>query len=293
MSTSRSRPMASPSALANGDSKGAAKASKPSKIITLVLPPGALGRFPSTPASSRKGTSRSKSSTSDNSTPNPAAGQESPADAVSESNSTPGPGSTPGGTALPADASKRKGMPGPKPGAKRGLAQTADTGPKVRGKPGPKKKPRLEDGTIDHRENSNGTGTGIPTKPANPTAPVPGAHKLGPKANQGAINAGLRALDRSGKPSRKWERKGFTIKSFTGVVWDMSSWRTPKSTAGEANGDAPSSGVVSRAGESDSKENKGSSGIDSEKSNSAGDVEMTTVETNDVGSPALPVAIPA
>src|SRR5206468_2667106 len=50
---------------------------------------------------------------------------------------------------------------------------------------------------------------------------------LGPKANQGAINAGLRALDRSGKPCRKWEKKGFHIKSFTGVVWGLPTWRAP------------------------------------------------------------------
>jgi len=52
--------------------------------------------------------------------------------------------------------------------------------------------------------------------------------KLGPKANQGAINAGLRALDRSGKPCRKWEKKGFQLRSFTGVNWAVPTWRAPK-----------------------------------------------------------------
>lgn len=52
--------------------------------------------------------------------------------------------------------------------------------------------------------------------------------KLGPKANQGAINAGLRALDRTGKfKCRKWEKKGFKLRSFTGVVWDVPSWKPP------------------------------------------------------------------
>ncbi|KAI5293839.1 hypothetical protein KEM56_005956, partial [Ascosphaera pollenicola] len=46
-------------------------------------------------------------------------------------------------------------------------------------------------------------------------------HKLGPKANTGAINAGLRALDRTGTPCRKWTRKTFRLKSFTGVVWEV------------------------------------------------------------------------
>lgn len=71
-----------------------------------------------------------------------------------------------------------------------------------------------EDGTIDHGA-LKGTvtpGLGI-------------GHKLGPKANQGAINAGLRALDRSGKPCRKWTKKTFSLKSFTGVVWDLHSWK--------------------------------------------------------------------
>ncbi|GBF60590.1 INO80 complex subunit [Trichophyton mentagrophytes] len=57
--------------------------------------------------------------------------------------------------------------------------------------------------------------------------PPPPHHRLGPKANQGAINACLRALDRSGKPCRKWERKSFQLKSFTGVIWQVPSWGAP------------------------------------------------------------------
>jgi INO80 complex subunit Ies4 len=38
---------------------------------------------------------------------------------------------------------KRKGIPGPKPGTKRGPVLGPDGLPKPRGKPGPKKKPRL------------------------------------------------------------------------------------------------------------------------------------------------------
>jgi hypothetical protein len=101
-----------------------------------------------------------------------------------------------------------------KKGTKRSAAAANGTEPKVRGKPGPKKKPRLlvhlsspsllhypwltrlsEDGTIDHSGTTKAHGTGA-------------ANKLGPKANQGAINAGLRALDRSGKPCRKWNKGG-------------------------------------------------------------------------------------
>ena len=68
----------------------------------------------------------------------------------------------------------------------------------------------------------------------------PGAgtgHKLGPKANQGAINAGLRALDRTGKRCRKWEKTGFHVKSFTGRIWEIPSWKapTPKAFGSEAD----------------------------------------------------------
>jgi len=53
-----------------------------------------------------------------------------------------------------------------------------------------------------------------------------GTHKLGPKANQGAINEKLRALDRTPKPCRKWQKTGFKIKSFTGRTWEVPTWRT-------------------------------------------------------------------
>ena len=87
------------------------------------------------------------------------------------------------------------------------------------------------------------------------------ASKLGPKANQGAINAGLRALDRTGKfKCRKWEKKGFTLRSFTGVVWDVPSWKAPNRSA------AFSEDVKSdSAGSSDTKVKDESSAV-SEKS---------------------------
>jgi hypothetical protein len=168
--------------------------------------------------------------------------------------------------------------------------------PKVRGKPGPKKKARLyvssillislfytsiiprynstsstvhnpqllpvltiyfsEDGTIDHSAST-------PRAP-NGTA----AHKLGPKANQGAINAGLRALDRSGKPCRKWQKGGFTLKSFTGVVWEIPRWKAPPRFKAEGGPDDSISG-------DSSKENKDSQ-VESEKSNTAMDVVMAS-----------------
>ena len=86
------------------------------------------------------------------------------------------------------------------------------------------------------------------------------AHKLGPKANQGVINEKLRALDRTRKPCRKWQKTGFKVKSFTGRVWEVPTWRTPQMRSfGEA--------AESREGSSNdiSKENS-SSNIGSDKS---------------------------
>ncbi len=97
------------------------------------------------------------------------------------------------------------------------------------------------------------------------------AHKLGPKANQGAINAGLRALDRSGKPCRKWDRGGFKVKSFTGVEWEIPRWTAPPKPRPEsADGSTPTP-----ASDSSNKENKeDTSQIKSEASNNGGDVEI-------------------
>jgi len=116
----------------------------------------------------------------------------------------------------PAPQGAPMGPPADGPNKKKGVKRTAGQAangngePKVRGKPGPKKKQRLDDGTVE-----SGRAAGL------------SAHKLGPKANQGAINAGLRALDRSGKPCRKWARGGFTMKSFTGVIWEIPRWTAP------------------------------------------------------------------
>ena len=117
-----------------------------------------------------------------------------------------------------------------------------------------------EDGSIDHSAT-------VP-RAANGTA-----HKLGPKANQGAINAGLRALDRTGKPCRKWQKGGFRVKSFTGVVWEIPRWKAPPKTTVE-NKPAESS----TSGDS-SKENKDTSQVESEKSNNGPDVEMVNNST--------------
>lgn len=120
------------------------------------------------------------------------------------------------------------------------------------------------------------------------------AHRLGPKANQGAINAGLRALDRSGKPCRKWAKGSFQLKTFTGVQWQIHRWTAPpkpKSVDTATPEDIPASGPVSASGSS--KENK--EAVDqpakSENSNSGGDVEMQSIPSVQASSPApMPIA---
>ena len=117
--------------------------------------------------------------------------------------------------------------------------------------------PHRPDGSIDRSAEG-----GVPIKPVGNAA----AHKLGPKANTGAINAGLRALDRTGKfKVRKWEKKGFKLRSFTGVVWDVPSWKAPN------RGSAFSEDVKSDStGSSDTKVKDESSAV-SEKSGLNGD----------------------
>ncbi|KAJ3477758.1 hypothetical protein NLG97_g8754 [Lecanicillium saksenae] len=189
-------------------------------------------------------------------------------EAASDSNAA-----TPAGEGTPAPSAMGPPTDGRKKGVKRGAGLTADGQPKVRGKPGPKKKPRLEDGTIDHaavRANA-------------------AAHKLGPKANQGAINAGLRALDRSGKPCRKWAKGNFTLKSFTGVVWEINRWTAPPKPSAE--GDAEDTPADSA--DSSNKENKenGQENNSTAPSNAGGDVEMQSAPSVIASSPApAPVA---
>lgn len=134
-----------------------------------------------------------------------------------------------------------------------------------------------EDGTIDHSGKPSSGGL------------TNGTHKLGPKANQGAINAGLRALDRSGKPCRKWERKPIQLKSFTGVVWELPSWRAPKSRL--PNEESRESKDVSQP--SGSKANDSSTAMDSEKSNAGENgaepmMESTPAASSPVPAPLLP-----
>lgn len=128
-------------------------------------------------------------------------------------------------------------------------------------------------------------------------AKLPAAARLGPKANTGAINAGLRALDRTGAPCRKWERQPLKLRSFTGILWQLPSWRGHHLAKSESS---ESKVAALESGDSDTKAGltapgtdtlNGSSAVPSEKSNS-GDGDVTPVPSNIVepSSPAIAMA---
>lgn len=102
-----------------------------------------------------------------------------------------------------------------------------------------------------------------------------GGHKLGPKANQGAINAGLRALDRTGKPCRKWDKRGFSIKSFTGVEWSLHSWTAPVRLA-----EAKADNVENTTPTSNSENPQASSNVGSEVSHHQADLQIKDVPSS-------------
>ncbi|KAL3422461.1 INO80 complex subunit 4 [Phlyctema vagabunda] len=262
------------SAAASSARRKSSASKKKTLIVTLKMSPKALQTFV-VPAVKEE--SPLKDSTPTPPTPTPVAAAapiSTEGDAASESNAnTPAASGTPAPSLMPppSEVIKKKGV---KRSSGVALGPDGSVIPKVRGKPGPKKKPRLEDGSID------------PAAIA-PRATTTGttAHKLGPKANQGAINAGLRALDRSGKPCRKWEKGGFTLKSFTGVVWEIPRWTAPPRATLKGDTDGSATSDSSK----ENKDSKDSSRLESEKSTSAPDADAGS---NLVSSPAPAPATP-
>lgn len=128
-----------------------------------------------------------------------------------------------------------------------------------------------EDGTID------------------PTGKNGAYHKLGPKASMGAINAGLRALDRSGAPCRRWGKGGFRVKSFTGVVWEVNRWTAPQ----KSNPEATSEEASTASGENNStKENKEEGQVKSDSNSHPGGEQPSIPPSVHASSPA-PAAVAA
>ncbi|RMZ81856.1 hypothetical protein DV738_g1996, partial [Chaetothyriales sp. CBS 135597] len=184
------------------------KARKGSRVVILRLQPEHLAQFAPKPTKDENAASSSSEAATPVTTMSnlPTLKIESTSEAASDSNSTPAQAAD---GASPDDGSKKRKAGSSAP--KRSIGLTVDGPGKSRSKPGPKKKPKLDDGTTES--------TGKPATAAGPS------HRLGPKAAEKAINAGLRALDRSGTPCRRWIRKPFQVKSFTGVAWDVPSWK--------------------------------------------------------------------
>ena len=124
-----------------------------------------------------------------------------------------------------------------------------------------------EDGTIDHSIKPAVTST------AN--------HKLGPKANTGFINANLRALDRSGAPCRRWQKRGFQLKSFTGHTWELPSWKGTNNSSmlNGANGSAHDVPMQ------DSSEQKPSESDTAQGSNAGENMDKMEISTPAASSP--------
>lgn len=114
------------------------RSSRSNRTIVLKLPSGLLGRFPGSNSVENK--ENANASTKEPSSPASTADPTAPASSVDNASDA---ASNPPPHAPPTEAPRRKGIPGPKPGSKRNLNQTGEVLPKPRGKPGPKKKPRL------------------------------------------------------------------------------------------------------------------------------------------------------
>jgi hypothetical protein len=134
------------------------------------------------------------------------------------------------------------------------------------------------DGTIDR------TADGTKKGPFAGVAPI-ATHKLGPKANTGAINAGLRALDRTGKPCRRWERKGIQLKSISGVAWTVGSWAAPLKDNSSFSGDVKSENSSSSQADN---ARLASSALPSDRSISGGAAKADTALESSP-APAVPV----
>ncbi|KAF1835328.1 DUF1711-domain-containing protein [Decorospora gaudefroyi] len=194
--------------------------------------------------------------------PTPAAA--TPADSTSNMNESPPSSLAPAGA-------KRKC---PKPGNKRTATQMEGSNgapprqPKA--KPGPKRKKGMGDIIND----PNGKG---------PSVAPPAINKGGPKANLGAINERLRALDRTGTKCRRWEKKGFQVRSFTGVLWNVPTYQPGRTSV------FPDDVKSESTGTSDSKMKDESSAI-SDKSGLNGDSTPVPTPLNGIASSPAPIA---
>ncbi|KAL6714091.1 hypothetical protein ACLMJK_008585 [Lecanora helva] len=191
-----------------------AKSTKLSKVVHFKLPKDQLRQFPH--EQHIKKASRAKAS------PLSTAKVITPDESVAPAIVKPEPDTTPApnedqDSAQPSKAGKSEGISASKAAKKKENGNAAEGDDKDKPKTNVKKRPRPDPNKPDGR-----TAAAKALKQA--SGMTTATHKLGPKANQGIINAGLRALDRTRTPCRKWGRKGLQLKSFTGQVWEVSSW---------------------------------------------------------------------
>jgi hypothetical protein len=230
-------------------------------VVTLRLSPDSLGAFPHIPAPAPKEEAKPSPPAPAPQIVEPTPAASTPADSTANMN-----GSTPSSLAPPGP--KRKG---PKPGTKRSAAQmeagSNGAAPKPsKARPGPKKKKGMGDMINDPNAKS-------------PFAAPPAVNKAGPKANLGVINERLRALDRTGTKCRRWEKKGFQVRSFTGVLWAVPTYQPGRISA------FPDDVKSDSTGTSDSKLKDESSAI-SDKSGLNGDSTPVPTPMNGTRSPA-------
>lgn len=135
--------MAAATSTTNGRSN---RSAAPKAIVILRLSPELLSRFAS-PDVKEKATKKNSTSASppvkEKEPSSPASSSAdlpvppSSVDNASDAASTPAPGTS------AADTPRRNGLPAPKSGTKRSAGQATESFSRPRGKPGPKKKPRL------------------------------------------------------------------------------------------------------------------------------------------------------
>ncbi|KAK6344816.1 hypothetical protein TWF718_006770 [Orbilia javanica] len=165
--------------------------SKTRLLVTIKLPSGTLKQFVESPPASLNTPSKPASIADEEKTP---LGATSPATAASPAPTPSVASPAPTGPGSPPNL-EGKAVNGVVEAVKRGGKRAGGGG----GKPGPKKR-KLDDGSS------------LPPS------------RLGPKASGGAINAGLRALDRSGSPCRKWAKSPVILKSFTGFKFTVKAY---------------------------------------------------------------------
>jgi len=71
---------------------------------------------------------------------------------------------------------------------------------------------------------ASGAGTPVPSGTG---AGEKERQKPGPKGNPGGINAGLRALDRTGKRTRRWQKVSYPVHTCSGYLFYTTTWISP------------------------------------------------------------------